>query len=173
MISFVVVQMIPLLFMISMILMFLTLVHLSLDSEKNFKVFGLKDSYELVFEQYFHASAKLRQKVGYYTSPAGQIVTTIGWFIFEFIMTKFLIGMVSVSINTFRTINEQISFKVIVMQMTDTFESLMFFYWFRKVIFKSKVIDDEVYIHCVQYQNRMQILGDVKGDVGSQNIEKN
>jgi len=50
MISFVVVQMIPLLFMISMILMFLTLVHLSLDSEKNFKVFGLKDSYELVFE---------------------------------------------------------------------------------------------------------------------------
>jgi len=53
------------------------------------------------------------------------------------------------------------------MQMKDTFEELMFFYWFRKNILGDHRVDDEVYIHYVQYRNKLQTLGEVKGDITS------
>ena len=59
------------------------------------------------------------------------------------------------------------------MQMNDTFESLMFIYWLKKNVFKSKIMDNEVYIHCVQYENKIQIVGDVKTDLVNQNMERN
>lgn len=111
-------------------------------------------AFNIAFDQYFYR-VKQNQKMisSTYDTYIGMAVIFFGWIFFEFILTKFLIALVTQTINRYDQVEKFMNINSRIEAMIDIYEQTLFLQYFNKPL--------KVYIHFVKQKKQKQMAENV------------